>query len=457
VPSLKALFAPVAGALLLTSPAAAQVAPAAPPAPATPSTVSSRTGEKIDVDGLAEFLRGEVLVVSGYRLRAAPDTRFTGPNISSLATVPLGFRVEAKGLVQPDGSIIVHELEAKPRERSDAGHAVVAGALDQEGKWLAGGGSIFRAALAKESPEARLPKVDPQYERVKGILLRMAPGSLEESLRLHIVGSREWNARGLPNGSIAVAAGLLADMDDDEVAVVLGHELAHVTHKHAQKTLADAERRKFVTQLIADLVPEGGALTQVALTVGGAVALKTWQSGYSRSLETEADRVGMAYAAAGGFDVRKAPRVWERFREKYGDEQALKNFVVGKHPRNAERVSSARSELLAHYPNFEPSGPPPQHTAAPVPVLQPGPVPAGGVSALAAGGHELASGATPALPAPAPPPTREIETGMTLEEVRALLGEPKEAFRFANGQQAKWIYAHLKVTFVNGRVTAVEF
>ena len=247
----KVLFAALIGASLLATAVSAQVASTAPAA------TSTRTGQKVSVDGLAEFLRGDVLVVSGYRLRATPYTRFTGKDITSLPAVPLGCQVDAKGIVQSDGTIVVEALDARPRQRSDAGRGVVSGALDQEGKWLAGGGSIFRAALAKSAPEARLPKADPQYERVKGILLRMAPASLEESLRLHIVSSPDWNARGLPNGSIAVAAGLLADMDDDEVALVLGHELAHITHQHAQKTLADAERRKFVTQLIADLIPEG--------------------------------------------------------------------------------------------------------------------------------------------------------------------------------------------------------
>jgi hypothetical protein len=450
VPHLKVLFAALVGAPLLATAASAQEP--SPPAVAT----STRTGQKISVDGLAEFLRADVLVVSGYRLRATPSTRFTGKDVTSLSAVPLGCQVDAKGIVQSDGTIVVEALDARPRQRSDAGRGVVSGALDQEGKWLAGGGSIFRAALAKDAPEARLPKVDPQYERVKGILMRMAPASLEESLRLHIVSSADWNARGLPNGSIAVAAGLLADMDDDEVALVLGHELAHITHQHAQKTLADAERRKFVTQLIADLIPEGGALTHVALTVGGAVALKSWQSGYSRSLETEADRVGMGYVAAGGFDVRKAPRVWERFREKYGDEQSVKNFVVGKHPRNAERAGNARAELRAYYPNYEPSGAPVQTAAAPSPI-GPAVSPVGESTSLAADGRQLASGTTPALPAAAP--SREIEKGMTLEQVRTLLGAPKEEFLFttADGQQAKWVFAHLKVTFLDGRVTTVEF
>jgi Zn-dependent protease with chaperone function len=425
---------------------------------AADSAASSRAGEKISIDGIVEFRQSDALVVSGYRIQSTPQTRFTGKDITSLSTVPLGFKLEAKGVVQPNGTIIVHEVLATPRGRSDAGRGVVSGALEQEGKWLSGGGSIFRAALAANAPESRLPKTDPQYERVKNILTRMAPGSLEESLRLHIVASPDWNARGLPNGSIAVAAGLLADMDDDEVAVVLGHELAHVTHQHAQKTLADAERRKLVTQLIADVVPEGGLLTQVALTVGGAVALKAWQSGYSRSLETEADRVGLSYAAAGGFDIRKAPRVWVRFQEKYGSEQALKNFVVGNHPRNSERVKNAREELQAHYPGYVPPAmSAPIAAVTPLPTLPSPTVPLVGGAPLTVGGNELVSGATPTLPDPAP--TLEITEGMTQEQVRVLLGAPKEAFVFttAEGRQTKWIFAHLKVTFLNGRVTIVEF
>ena len=131
------------------------------------------------------------------------------------------------------------------------------------------------------------------------------------------------------------------------------------------------------------------------------MALKTWQSGYSRSLETEADRVGMGYVAAGGFDVRKAPRVWERFREKYGDEQSVKNFVVGKHPRNAERASNARAELAAYYPGFEPSGPPAQ-TAATSSPMGPAVAAVGESSSLAAEGDNWPAGTTPALPAAAP-------------------------------------------------------
>lgn len=427
--------------------------------PAAPGS-SSRAGERVTVEGVAEYQRPGQLVASGYRIQATPATKFTG-TVTTLAAVPLGFTVKVQGVVQADGSVTATAIAVTPAQRSNAGRAVVTGSLEHEGKWLAGGGSIFRAALAGSATETRAPRTDPQYERVKTILERMAPGSLDESLRLHIVNSRDWNARGLPNGSIAVASGLLADMDDDEVALVLGHELAHITHRHAQKTLADAERRKAVTSFVADvMVPKGGTLTQIVLTLGGAVALKAWQSGYSRSLENEADRVGLGYAAAGGFDVRKAPHVWERFREKYGDQQSVKNLLVGDHPRNEDRARSAREQLAAFYPGFVPAAnaavaaatasaaagaapPDPAITAAPT--TQP------------PEGRALASDPSPAPPAAAP--SIEIVKGMTLDQVRALLGPPTRelAFDGDSGRQTKWVYPHLTVTFLDERVVKVEF
>jgi len=448
----------VAVTLLIAASASAQ------PVLDAPKTegLSGQTGRPIDVEGIAEFREGDALLINGYRVRGDAATKFEGKEVGSWSGIRLGHFVALKGRVQADGSVTAVEVHARTRDRSNAGRGVVTGALEQEGKWLSGGGSIFRAALMKNSPETRLPKADPEYERVSTILQRMVPAYLEEPLRLHLVSSPDWNARGLPNGSIAVAAGLLKDMDDDEIAIIVGHELAHITHQHAQKTLANAERRKMVTELIADIAPTGGAVAGIALSVGGAVALKAWQSGYSRSLEDEADRVGLGYAAAGGYDVRKAPRVWERFQEKYGNENAIKNLVVGNHPRNSARAQNAQRHLAAHYPNYVPkprSGMDalplaPRTIRAAMPGV--GDRDAQATAIAATPGSQLVSGSTPSI---APPASSEITKGMTFDQVRTLLGAPKQEFIFkaADGKRTKWVFAYLSVTFLDGRVETVEF
>jgi hypothetical protein len=435
------------------------------PRGAAAQDVSSLSGKTMTIHGLAEFKVDEAVLVDGFRVIATPTTRFTGKDVPSWSAMKLGYDVEVKGTVRPDGTLVADEVLAKGREHSDAGRAAVDGALRQEGKWLAGGGAIFRAALS--SPEGRLPAADPQYERVKGILERIMPAYVEEPLRLHLVNTPEWNARAMPSGALVVAGGLLKDMDDDEVAIVLGHELAHLTHEHAQKTVADAERRKTMVDLVADLAP-GGGWAKLGFTLGGAVALKAWQSGYSRSLEAEADRVGLSYAAAGGYDVRKAPKVWERFRQRYGDPNLVKNALVGEHPRNSDRVKDAIEEIRIHYASFTPNPTVPLKTLANVepaakapvvPATQGANVGAAGrvggetapkpVGTAAAAGLQLASGAA------AVPAQKEIAVGMSEREVRSLLGAPKDAIVFKT--QTKWIYDSVTILFEDGVVTRVEF
>ena len=74
----------------------------------------------------------------------------------------------------------------------------------------------------------------------------------------------------------------------------------------------------------------------------------------------------------------------------------------------------------------------------------------------ATGGSQLASGTTPSVAAPM---STEVTKGMTFNQVRGVLGNPKEEFVFkaANGTRTKWVFAHLSVTFLDGRVETVEF
>src|SRR6188768_1403094 len=96
---LLASFAALASALLLVETASAQVA-----STSASLAKSTRAGQTITVDGIAEFRQGDTLVVSGYRIQSSTNTKFTGKDIPSLSAVPLGFRVEAKGVVQPNGT-----------------------------------------------------------------------------------------------------------------------------------------------------------------------------------------------------------------------------------------------------------------------------------------------------------------------------------------------------------------
>lgn len=154
----------------------------------------------------------------------------------------------------------------------------------------------------------------------------------------------------MSNGAIWVNQGLLDDTSDDELAAVLGHELAHYTHEHVRR----GHRNRMLVQLAAQLTK--AALTNVersakndALSVAADLALSAWTNGYSRTLEDQADVVGLRYAYEGGFDVTKAPRMWQRVLERLGQMDRVSNFFLGDHSRASDRVRNLERELQLNY------------------------------------------------------------------------------------------------------------
>lgn len=154
-----------------------------------------------------------------------------------------------------------------------------------------------------------------------------------------------------PNDSMYVFSGLLADMDDDEVAIILGHELAHATHEHSRKQF----KKDMLIQLAALGVAAVAEETvknekgRVVLQVAALLGASAWQSGYGRGHEDQADRVGLRYANEGGFDVRKGPALWNRFAKKYGDSPKLLNFFFGDHSVAQDRAKNLTRELALNY------------------------------------------------------------------------------------------------------------
>jgi predicted Zn-dependent protease len=88
-----------------------------------------------------------------------------------------------------------------------------------------------------------------------------------------------------------------------------------------------------------------------AANLGALLSVSAWQSGYSRDLEDQADRVGLRYAHEGGFDVTQAPGLWKKFRKKYGEDNAASNFLFGSHSRPSDRIRNVEREIQLNYRN----------------------------------------------------------------------------------------------------------
>lgn len=298
------------------------------------------------LDGYADYRVGKTLVVDGQRVRINPDTDFKGDGkAKSFETIPIGYEVKVRGPRLQDGSILARSIEARPNEDTEI-EGQMKRAFDQiEKQYLTAGRMRQTDDNGKVVEDlGPLSTKGPDVERVRRIMTRLVPAHVDPAkLRLYVVDNKEWNAMAAPNYSIYVFSGLLHDMDDDEVALVLGHELTHATHEHGRRQYARSNWIQFGAGLVTILAAEkvDSKLGQQAAQIGTIITASAIASGYSRSHEDQADRVGMRYAYEAGFDVKKGPKLWKRFADKYGDQGKVQNFLFGDHSR-----ASARAQLL---------------------------------------------------------------------------------------------------------------
>jgi Zn-dependent protease with chaperone function len=320
---------------------------ASAPRAATPADSSPE--EKLE--GYAEWRRDGELIVGGQRLVLARGGKFSGEGQArDFVSVPLGYEIEAQGHRREDGALVASLVQARPNGTA-LFEKEVRQATDRAEASYRRAGAFYQSSGSRPKVVGRLHDNGPQVERVRRIVDRLVPPYLRpEDVRVYVIDNPEWNAFAMGNYSVYVFSGLLKDLDDDEVAMVLGHEIAHATHEHT--------RRQFKKRMWIQIVALGAlaasqniddrkkrALAQL-VTQFGALVLA---NGYGRDLEDQADRVGLRYAYEGGFDVSRGPAMWGRFARKYGDRGRLTNFFFSDHSQSQVRAANLERELRLNY------------------------------------------------------------------------------------------------------------
>ena len=268
------------------------------------------------VRGYAEYRDGDALVVEGQRVRRAPKAKLKlEGEAKDWGSIPLGYEVEARGSRQADGSLLARQVEARPNA-SALFEKQVLSLSDQAEDEYRRAGEFFEEAGGRRRRVGRLYETGPEVDRVQAIVDDLAPPYIpRDRIHVYVIDNPEWNAFAMGNFSVYVFSGLLKDMDDHELAVVLGHEIAHATHEHT--------RRQFKKQMWVQIAALGVAVaaeeiddgTQRALVnvFAGFTAL-VLTNGYGRDLEDQADRVGLRYAHEAGYDAARGPRLWPPVR-----------------------------------------------------------------------------------------------------------------------------------------------
>ena len=175
----------------------------------------------------------------------------------------------------------------------------------------------YRQALTQASQKGQLNRDPALTARVRAIAQRLIahtgvfrPDAPAWNWEVNVIASPEVNAWCMPGGKIAVYAGLVQKLDatDDEIAAVMGHEIAHALREHS--------RERASQQINAGIVATGVGVAlgggQASMDMAGMVANLTYNLPNSRLHETEADRLGVELAARAGFDPRAAVSLWQK-------------------------------------------------------------------------------------------------------------------------------------------------
>ena len=162
------------------------------------------------------------------------------------------------------------------------------------------------------------------------------------------------NAWCMPGGKIAVYTGMLdITKNEDGLAAVMGHEIAHAVAKHSVERASRTVLLNTTTGII-DLAT-GGKLSQVNRTTGmntvGLLSQIGIMNPFTRKQESEADYLGLIFSSLSGYDIRETTKIWERMKKANKGKEPPE--FMSTHPSNDRRIDQINNwmnEIILKYP-----------------------------------------------------------------------------------------------------------
>lgn len=204
------------------------------------------------------------------------------------------------------------------------------------------------AEIKRKEKISRNPRLNKILQRVGQRIAAQVP--VHYDWEFVLIESETPNAFALPGGKVAFYTGMLQYLQNEAaMAMVMGHEVAHVVARHGGQRMSQA----LATQLglvaidatvLNDNKNRGPILAALGLGAQVGVMLP-----FSRSHESEADDMGLIYAAKAGYDPREAPRFWQRFSKAGGGKPPK---WLSTHPPSQDRIRNLNARMpdaLRHY------------------------------------------------------------------------------------------------------------
>jgi len=182
----------------------------------------------------------------------------------------------------------------------------------------------YRQVIEEAKKKGLLNRNPAQVERVRRIAGRLTPstGAFRADApgwtwEVNVVSQDEVNAWCMPGGKIAVYTGLLVklNLNDDELAAVMGHEISHALREHGREQYSQAVTQGLIINIVGAVVGAPASAQNASAALIDIFVNRP----HSRVDETEADRIGVELAARSGYDPRAAVSLWQKMAKLGGN------------------------------------------------------------------------------------------------------------------------------------------
>jgi predicted Zn-dependent protease len=222
--------------------------------------------------------------------------------------------------------------------------------LIPEGEMIAMSTTEYQKFLAEHPP---LHESDPRVQMVRncGIKIQKAVEQYHKDKgassdlngfkwEFNVVDEQTVNAWCMPGGKVVVYTGLLpVTQDEKSLAVVMGHEIAHAIARHGNQRMSQGLLVNFGGAVLSVALSQKAQLTQQLFMQAYGLSTGLGVLSYSRKHETEADKMGVIFAAMGGYDPEVAIAFWERMSKGGG---AKPPELLSTHPSDERRINDLK-------------------------------------------------------------------------------------------------------------------
>lgn len=219
----------------------------------------------------------------------------------------------------------------------------------------------YTQTLKKAEKKDTLNVDKTEVERVRTIANRLIkqvgvfrPDATQWSWEVNVEKNDELNAYCMPGGKIMVYSGLIRKLQttDDELAAVIGHEIAHALREHGRERMSQAYVQQFGLQILAAILSKGtsavaGNASMQAAGMGSQLFLTLPNN---REQEKESDKIGLELAARAGYNPDAAVTLWQKMEAKNG---AKPPEFLSTHPANKNRIAELRTLTLKVMPLYD--------------------------------------------------------------------------------------------------------